>query len=138
MQVLEAVGWDLGTFLAEAAGPGLYAVDTSAPPPPQTRVDATGRTLNIMKEVIEGMRSAPPSKAELQRAKDSYSNRYVFRFTDADSVVGQLLDLEFYDRPRDLLETYIANINAVTTGDVHRVAKKFLHTDMSGTMARSW
>ena len=62
-------------------------------------------------------------------AKDSYVNRYIFQFTSASQIVGQLMALEYDDRPRDLLEVYLDRIREVTVEDVYRVAQEYLHPD---------
>lgn len=104
---------DLGTFYAFC----------------QTKSNTTVKALELMKAEVERIRTAPVSDEELALAKDSYINRYVFQFTSANQVVGQLMSLEFDDRPRDLLEVYIDKIRAVTKEDVHRVAQTYLHPD---------
>lgn len=104
---------DLGTFYAFC----------------QTKSNTTVKALELMKSEVERIRSAPVSDDELELAKDSYINRYVFQFTSASQIVGQLMSLEYDDRPRDLLEVYIEKIRAVTKEDVHRVAQTYLHPD---------
>lgn len=119
----EGLAYSVGSYYQAGQRVGTFAART------QTRVDATARTIEIMRDTIEGMRAAPPTEEELNLAKDSYINRYVFQFQDPESVVSQLMDLEYYDRPRDQLETYLGRIRAVSSADIHRVAQKHLHPD---------
>ena len=95
----------------------------------QTKSSTTLKALELMKAEVDRIRQAPVTDAELEMAKDSYINRYVFQFTSADGIVGQLMGLEYDDRPRDLLEVYIDKVRAVTKEDVHRVAQQYLQPD---------
>ena len=104
---------DLGTFYAFC----------------QTKSSSTLKALQLMKAEVERIREAPVSGEELAMAKDSYVNRYIFQFTSASQIVGQLMALEYDDRPRDLLEVYLDRIRAVTAEDVQRVAQEYLHPD---------
>jgi zinc protease len=104
---------DLGTFYAYC----------------QTKSNTTLKALELMKSEVERIRQAPVTDDELAMAKDSYINRYVFQFTNADQIVGQLMGLEYDDRPRDLLEVYLDKIRAVTKEDVYRVAQQYLQPD---------
>ncbi|MCK5125792.1 MAG: insulinase family protein [candidate division Zixibacteria bacterium] len=101
---------DLGTFNAST----------------QTKSSTAYKALRLMMDEVERIRKAPVEDEELDGAKDSYINRYVFGFTSAGQIVGRLMGLEFNDRPRDLLQKYLDNIHAVTKEDVLRVAKKYL------------
>lgn len=95
----------------------------------QTKSSTTMKAIDLMVAEIKRIRDSEVSDAELEMAKDSYINRYVFQFTSASRVVGQLMQLEYFDRPRDLLQNYIANIQKVTKSDVWRVAKEYLHPE---------
>ncbi len=92
----------------------------------QTKSATTHKAIGIMLDEIKRIRENPVSEDELAAAKDSYINRYIFDFTSASQIVGQLMNLEFNDRPRDLLRTYLDNIRKVTREDVLRVAKTYL------------
>jgi len=65
--------------------------------------------------------------AELELAKQSLINSFVFAFTDTHSVVSRRMILDFYDYPEGYLETYQKRIAAVTVADVQRVAAQYLH-----------
>ncbi len=92
----------------------------------QTKSETTHRAIDLMMAEIERIRQDMVSDDELQGAKDSYINRYIFNFTSASEIVMRLMELEFNDRPRDLLQSYIENIRSVTRDDVLRVAQEYL------------
>jgi predicted Zn-dependent peptidase len=95
----------------------------------QTKSTTTLKAINLMKAEIERIRDGQVTDDELALAKDSYVNRYVFQFTSADQIVGQMMSLEYFDRPRDLLKVYLDSVRSVTKDDVLRVAKEYLHPD---------
>lgn len=103
-------GRDLGTFSASC----------------QTKTATTHRAMSLMVDEIKRIRETPVQDEELTSAKDAFINRYVFGFTSPAQVVGQLMNLEFFDRPRDYLKTYLDNIRKVTKPDIQRVAQKYL------------
>jgi len=95
----------------------------------QTKSSTTLKAMDLMRAEIDRIRSGEVTDDELALAKDSYINRYVFQFTSAGQIVGQLMALEYDDRPRDLLEVYLGHVRAVTKDDVFRVAQDYLHPD---------
>ena len=95
----------------------------------QTKSNTTLKAMRLMKAEVERIRSGAVTDDELALAKDSYINRYVFGFTSAGQIVSRLMGLEYDDRPRNELETYLDNVRAVTAADVERVAQQYLQPD---------
>ncbi|MDO8140043.1 MAG: pitrilysin family protein [Candidatus Brocadiales bacterium] len=95
----------------------------------QTKLESTNRAIAIALEELEEIRKTPIEKEELTQAKETFMNQFVFRFTTSASIVGQKVDIEYEDLPLNYLETYIANVQAVTQEDVQKVARKYLHPD---------
>lgn len=95
----------------------------------QTKLESTNRAISIALEETEKIRKSPIDKEELTQAKETFMNQFVFRFTTGASIVGQKVDIEYEELPLNYLETYIANVQAVTQEDVQRVARKYLHPD---------
>ena len=71
----------------------------------------------------------PVSEKELKTAKESLINSFVFAFDNSHSIVTRQQRLDFYDYPKDYMKTYRQRIAAVTTEDVQRVARAYLHPD---------
>jgi len=92
----------------------------------QTKLSTTYKAMRLMLDEVERIRKGKVDDEELESAKDSYINRYVFDFTTPGRIVNRLMELEFENRPPDLLKKYIENISKVTKDDVLRVAKKYL------------
>lgn len=95
----------------------------------QTKPDTAERTIRIILEEIERLRSEPPGGDELKRAKEAFINSFVFTFTDPVGNVVKLMNLEFLGYPPDFYETLLDKYRAVTPADIRRVAQKYLHPD---------
>jgi zinc protease len=95
----------------------------------ETKSDSTAAVIALMREIMEQMRRAPVSVAELDLARESLINSFVFAFDDSHAVVTQQMRLDYYDYPEDYLQTYRDRIAAVTAEDVLRVARQYLHPD---------
>ena len=101
---------DLGTFGASC----------------QTKTETTHKAMAEMLAEIKKIREAPVTEEELKGAKDSYINRFVFQFTSASAVVGQLMGLDYFSRDPNFYKNYLDNIRKVSIADVQRVAKTYL------------
>ncbi len=95
----------------------------------ETKSRSTVEVVTLMQQLIQQMRDEPVSIAELELAKKSLINSFVFAFSDTHSVVSRKVRLDFYDYPENYLETYQQKIDAVTVADVQRVARQYLHPD---------
>ncbi len=95
----------------------------------ETKCDSTVEVLDLMRQLIRQMRDEPVSAEELELAKQSLVNSFVFAFRDTHSIVTRKLRLDFFDYPDDYMETYREKLAAVTIADVQRVAQKYLRPD---------
>jgi len=95
----------------------------------QTKTTTTNLAVSEMVKQINGMKEKMVTEYELNSAKDSFINRFVFRFTDPANIVNRLMNIEFYGMPRDYYETYLDNVRQVSKEDVLRVAQKYLNVD---------
>ena len=67
------------------------------------------------------------TEEELQLAKESQINSFVFGFENSHSVVSRQMSQAFFGYPEDYLARYRDRIAAVTAADVQRVAQKFIN-----------
>ena len=93
----------------------------------ETKCGSTAEVVVLMWQLMQQMIDEPVSAAELDLAKKSLINSFVFAFENSHSVVSRKARLDFYDYPEDYLETYRQRIAAVTVEDVQRVARQYLH-----------
>lgn len=95
----------------------------------QTKGESAEEVIALMREQARRLTQEPPSAEELQQAKESLVNSFVFRFpTVSDAVSAQML-LEIHGLPRDTYDTYIERVRAVTAQDVLAAARKYIHPD---------
>lgn len=95
----------------------------------ETKCESTAEVVTLMQQLIEQIREQPVSVAELDLAKQSLINSFIFAFSDTHSIVSRKVRLDFFDYPHNYLETYRENVAAVTIEDVQRVARQYLHPD---------
>lgn len=95
----------------------------------ETKCASTFEVVSLMRQLMQEMREKPVSAAELELAKKSLINSFVFAFSDTHSIVSRRMRLDYFDYPPNYLETYREKIAAVTIADVERVAKKYLRPD---------
>ena len=91
-----------------------------------TRSPQTVKTTQAMLNEIEGLKTKPFTDVELAGAKDQLLNSFIFRYDSKEKVLTEATTLEFYGYPADFLEKYRTAIEAVTTADLERVAKKYI------------
>jgi len=84
----------------------------------QTRNESAGEVLSIMQENIKLMYNEPVKADELQWAKESVKNSYVFRFNTINDLLGNYLEMEYNDLNNDYFKTYLDNIYKVTAEDI--------------------
>lgn len=95
----------------------------------ETRNDGAVQVVNLVREIVEHLRSSRVSDDELESAKNSLINSFIFAFENTHAVVTQKMRLEFYSYPDDYLETYQQRVKALTASDVQRVARQYLQPD---------
>ncbi len=82
--------------------------------------------LSLTREIMVDLRNNLVTDEELQLAKESQINSFVFGFENTHSVVNRQMTMAFYDYPQDYLARYRDRIAAVTAADVQRVAREFI------------
>lgn len=95
----------------------------------ETRVDTTHQAITTILDHIRRIRQEPVTDEELNRAKESFLNSFIFSFQSPAQIVSRQMSLEYYGLPSDFLLRYRDNVAKVTQEDILRVAKKYLHPD---------
>jgi len=103
--------------------PGTFVAET------ETKSGSTVKAIGLMEEIIAELTKAPVTDAELQLAKESIINSFIFGFARADYIVNQQARLEYYGYPAGYLENFRDNIARVSKDDILSVAKKYLHPE---------
>lgn len=112
-----------GTWRANYDFPGLFIMDG------ETKSGTTVQAIKAFIEQAEQMTKKEVTDQELQIAKDSILNSFVFNFDTKAEIVNRILAYDYYGYPKDFLMRYKDNVEKVTKADILRVANKYLHPD---------
>ncbi len=80
----------------------------------------------FIKELNDIRGGRPVTQKELEYNKQSLIRRYPAGFETVGAISQQLANLVTYGLPDSYFNDYIAKVNAITVGDVNRVAKQYL------------
>jgi zinc protease len=120
-----AVGGGVGTAWDH---PGMVRMMMS------TKSKSTVESIQALDEEMAGLARRPIDDGEIQQAKDSILNSFIFRFDSPGKVIHEKMAYEFYGYPLDFLERYQAGIEKVTKEDVARVAAKYIHREQMAVL----
>ncbi|BCR05602.1 peptidase M16 [Desulfuromonas versatilis] len=95
----------------------------------ETKSESTLEVVKLMRRIMTELREQPVSEQELQLAKESLINSFVFAFEDSHDVITQKMRLDYYAYPEDYLQTYREKVAAVSVEDVLRVARRYLNPE---------
>ncbi len=99
--------------------PGIFQISGS------TQSVHTVDTLKAVREELEKIRSSEVTDEELQTAKDTVLNSFVFHFDQPSKTLNRLLVYQYYGYPKDFIFQYQKAIAGVTKADILRVAQKY-------------
>ncbi len=119
------LAYSVGSFYRADIEYGVFAVIC------QTKSATTYEAISLIYEIIRELKENGVTEKELNWAKESIVNKFIFSFTSSNSIVGQQMRLEYDNLPQDFLERFQRNISGVTLQDIKRVAREYLHPDRS-------
>jgi zinc protease len=97
--------------------PGVFEVTGS------TKSASTADTFKVIQQEVDKIRTEPVTPQELDTAKQSVVNSFVFNFDTSSKTLNRLLVYHYFNYPEDFLFRYQKAIEAVSAADVLRVAK---------------
>jgi zinc protease len=100
--------------------PGVFDISGS------TKSASTVDTLKAIFAEIKRMQTTEVTEEEVQSAKDTVINGFVFSFDTPSKTLGRLLTYRYYGYPDDFIFQYEKAIQQVTRADVLRVAKQYM------------
>jgi len=95
----------------------------------QTKLKSTVQAIRAMAEEVRKMTEAEVTDEELNLAKESYLNSFVFNFDSKGQIVRRLMTYEYFGYPADFLQKTKERVEKVTKADVLRVARDHLKPD---------
>jgi zinc protease len=115
-----AVGGGVGSAFDH---PGMLRIGMS------TKSATTVKSIEALNAELNRLIKGGVTQAELKKAKDAILNSFIFEFDSKDKVLAERMRYEFYGYPPNFLELFRTGIEKVTTADVDRVAKKYVHPE---------
>ncbi len=103
--------------------PGLFQISGS------TKSASTVDTIKVIQEEVEKIRTREVTEEELNNAKDTVANSFVFNFDTPEKTLNRILRYDYFGYPRDFIDRYQRAIQAVTRADVLRVAREHIKPD---------
>ena len=100
--------------------PGVFEIEGSTKSP--TTVD----TLRAVDIEVKKIRTEEVTDEELQSAKDTVLNGFIFAFDTPSKTLNRLVRYRYYGYPDDFIFQYQKAIGQVTKADVLRVAKQYV------------
>lgn len=100
----------------------------------QTKSETTVQFITSMIKEIERLRTKPITQEELDYAKNSILNSFVFQFQDPSQTLSRLMTYEYFSYPNDFIFNYQKAVKATTIEDVLRVAQEYLQPDRIVTL----
>jgi predicted Zn-dependent peptidase len=94
-----------------------------------TRSDATHQALSLMLAILEQIRRGEITADELELARESILNNFIFSFTSSAQIAAQQMRIEFDGLPADFIKKAPEKIRAITLQDLKRAAEAWLHPD---------
>jgi predicted Zn-dependent peptidase len=94
-----------------------------------TKVESTGKAVDALLEEARNLTAKPPTAEEVNKAKGSILNSFVFNSDSMGEILGQQLTYEYYGYPLDWLSRYQKGIEQVTVEQVKAAAKKYVFPD---------
>jgi zinc protease len=91
-----------------------------------TKSSTTTEAIVAARAELEKMRAAEVTEQELQTAKDSVLNSFVFYFDSPSKTLNRVMNYEYFGYPRDFLFEYQKKVAAVTRADVLRVFRQHI------------
>jgi outer membrane lipoprotein-sorting protein len=110
-----------GSYQSNFGYPGLFSLNC------ETKSQSTLQAIKSMMDEVKRISQQEVSDEELEMAKNTFLNSFVFQFDNKGKIVNRLLAYEYYGFPLDFLQKTKENIQKVTKQDVLRAAQTHLH-----------
>lgn len=116
----EGLAYSAGSFYRARPDEGLFAAYAF------TKTESTLKTLSLIDSILNKIQEETITGAEIEWAKKSINNGFVFSFTSPEQIAWQQMKLEYDHLPADFLTTYRDKIGGIQTGDLKKIALRYL------------
>lgn len=115
------LAYSIRSYVNENEARGVIAVKV------QTKAESACRTICMVLKILADMTREAPAAEELSSAKSSLINSHIFQFQSSFHLARSRLRCYSYGYAGDYLTVWPDRIQAVTAGDVLRVASDYVH-----------
>jgi zinc protease len=122
LEVREKRGLTYGITSEFAPMPGLGPFIISF----STKTNQAETGLDVTRKILTEFMETGPSIDELQAAQQYLTGSFPMSLASNRNIAKTLLKLEFYHLPENYLDTYIDNINKVTTSEIKEAFKQVI------------
>jgi zinc protease len=91
-----------------------------------TENKSVGQSLDLIKEELDRAAKEGLTEKELRTAKDYLIGSFALRFDTSSKIAAQLLAIQLDDLGIDYIDRRNGEIEAVTVGDIKRVARRLM------------
>jgi zinc protease len=92
----------------------------------QTRNSEVNNAIKVVNQTLTRFLTQGPSDTEMLSAKKNLTQGFILRLASNSAIVGQLINIGFYNLPLNYLDTYQSNINNVTGSLVKTVFQRIV------------
>ena len=139
----EGLAYSAGSFYRARTHYGVFGTYAF------TKTASTFQALQLMDSILRDAKAGSITQAELDWAKKSILNGFIFSFEQPGQITSQQMTVAYDKLPDDYLNGYRKRIEAVTRDDLKRVAAKYLNekrrltlivgdTEQFGTLPEKW
>ena len=100
----------------------------------QTQTDNTVPFIKSVNKEIEKLRTELVTEQELDNAKESILNSFVFNFQNPSQTLSRLIRYEYYDYPEDFIFEYQDEIQNTSREDILDAAQEYLQPNQIVTL----
>ena len=100
----------------------------------QTKSESTVPFVQSILKEVDRLRADKVEPQQLEFAKESILNSFVFNFEQPGQTLARLMRYEYYGYPDDFIFKYQRAVKATTVEDIQRVAEKYLQPDRIVTL----
>jgi zinc protease len=111
--------YGISSFFSGSSYRGVMAASTDV------RTDVTEGAMQELTKEIARIGSEPVSVQELTNAKRALVGRFALSLDSPGALIGNLVTQKVYNLPADYWDTYPQRVEAVSSADIQRVAKKY-------------
>lgn len=119
----QGLAYSTGSFYNAKSEYGLFGAYAL------TKSESTIKVISLLNRIIADVGKKNVSPKELDSAKKSIQNSFIFSFTSADQIAFQQLMIEYNHLNRDYLKSYRDRIEQVKAEDIRKVAQSYLDPD---------